>query len=143
MDYQIRWMWSKQDSAHRPGLEQFRGRGIVEGGYADGNFNRTSLMYALWKTQGTSVHPWRADVRFGADRATAKPSRHRSRPTRRGAGAIRFDSRAIATNLGLPGDWPRINSYPEWYTVDAAQVVSGPGIGERECQPESGAATSS
>ena len=68
MDYQIRWMWSKQDSAHRPGLEQFRGRGIVEGGYADGNFNRTSLMYALWKTQGTSVRPWRADVRFGAVR---------------------------------------------------------------------------
>jgi hypothetical protein len=68
MDYQIRWMWSKQDSAHRPGLERWRGRGIVEGGYADGNFNRTSLMYALWKTQGTSVRPWRADVRFGAVR---------------------------------------------------------------------------
>ena len=25
-------------------------------------------MYALWKTQGTSVQPWRADVRFGAVR---------------------------------------------------------------------------
>jgi hypothetical protein len=68
MDYQIKWMWSKQDSAHRPRLEQFRGRGIVEGWYGDGNFNRTSLMYALWKTQGTSVRPWRSDVRFGAVR---------------------------------------------------------------------------
>ena len=117
MDYQIRWMWSKQDSAHRPNLERWRGRGIVEGWYADGNFNRTSLMYALWKTQGTSVRPWRADVRFGA--------------VRRGdslvvamdadsawSGVLRFDVPRHRTILGLPADWPRINSYPEWYTVD-------------------------
>jgi len=24
------------------------------------------LMYALWKTQGVTIRPWRADVRFGA-----------------------------------------------------------------------------
>src|SRR6478609_8093309 len=68
MDYQIKWMWSKQDSAHRPHLEKWRGRGIVEGWYGDGNFNRTSLMYAMWKTQGVSAHPWRADLRYGAVR---------------------------------------------------------------------------
>ena len=119
MDWQIRWMWSKQDSAHRPNLERWRGRGIVEGWYADGNFNRTSLMYALWKTQGTSVHPWRADVRFGA--------------VRRGdalvltvdadsawSGVVRFDVPRHRTILGLPADWPRINSYPEWFTVEAS-----------------------
>ena len=117
MDYQIRWMWNKQDSAHRPNLERWRGRGIVEGWYADGNFNRTSLMYALWKTQGTSVRPWRSDVRFGA--------------VRRGdslvlvvdadsawSGVVRFDVPRHRTILGLPDDWPRINSYPEWFTVD-------------------------
>jgi hypothetical protein len=117
MDYQIRWMWSKQDSAHRPNLERWRGRGIVEGGYADGNFNRTSLMYALWKTQGTSARPWRADVRFGA--------------VRRGEsvvvtvvadsawnGVVRFDVPRHRTILNLPADWPRINSYPEWFTVE-------------------------
>jgi hypothetical protein len=120
MDYQIRWMWSKQDSAHRPGLEKWRGRGIVEGGYADGNFNRTSLMYALWKTQGTSVQPWRRDVRFGA--------------VRRGdtllitldadaawMGELRFDVPRHRLYLGLPADWPRINSYPEWFTVEAGR----------------------
>ena len=119
MDYQIKWMWSKQDSAHRPRLEQWRGRGIVEGWYGDGNFNRTSLMYALWKTQGTSVRPWRSDVRFGA--------------VRRGndvalvieadsgwSGVVRFDVPRHRTILGLPADWPRINSYPEWFTVDSA-----------------------
>ena len=119
MDYQIRWMWSKQDSAHRPGLEQFRGRGIVEGGYADGNFNRTSLMYALWKTQGTSVRPWRADVRFGAVRRGEDVAISIDADSA-WSGAIRFDEPRHRTILGLPGDWPRINSYPEWYIVDAS-----------------------
>ena len=117
MDYQIRWMWSKQDSAHRPNLERWRGRGIVEGWYADGNFNRTSLMYALWKTQGTSARPWRSDVRFGAVRrgdslvlAVDADSAW--------SGVVRFDVPRHRTILGLPADWPRINSYPEWFTVD-------------------------
>jgi hypothetical protein len=117
MDYQIRWMWTKQDSAHRPNLEQWRGRGIVEGWYADGNFNRTSLMYALWKTQGTSVRPWRADVRFGAvkrgDRLLVSIEADSA-----WTGELRFDVPRHRTILGLPADWPRINSYPEWYTVD-------------------------
>jgi hypothetical protein len=117
MDYQIRWMWSKQDSAHRPRLERWRGRGIVEGWYGDGNFNRTSLMYAMWKTQGTSVRPWRADVRYGAVRegkalalVVGADSGWR--------GVVRFDVPRHATILHLPADWPRINSFPEWFTVD-------------------------
>jgi hypothetical protein len=119
MDHQIRWMWSKQDSAHRAGLEHFRGRGIVEGGYADGNFNRTSLMYALWKTQGTSVRPWRADVRFGAVREGDAVSISIDADSA-WSGVIRFDEPRHRTILGLPADWPRINSYPEWYTVDVS-----------------------
>ena len=120
MDYQIKWMWSKQESAHRPHLEQWRGRGIVEGWYGDGNFNRTSLMYAMWKTQGLSAHPWRADLRYGA--------------VRRGdsvfvvveadsawSGALRFDTPRHRDVLHLPWDWPRINSFPEWYTVEAGR----------------------
>jgi len=120
MDYQIKWMWSKQDSAHRPHLEQFRGRGIVEGWYGDGNFNRTSLMYAMWKPQGTSAHPWRADLRYGT--------------VRRGdslfvvveadsawSGTLRFDTPRHRDVLHLPWDWPRINSFPEWFTVETGQ----------------------
>ena len=119
MDYQIKWMWSKQDSAHRPGLERWRGRGIVEGGYADGNFNRTSLMYALWKTQGTSVRPWRADVRFGAVRQGEGVALTIDADSA-GSGVLQFDVPRHRTILNLPADWPRINSYPEWYTVEAA-----------------------
>ena len=120
MDYQIKWMWSKQDSAHRPHLEQFRGRGIVEGWYGDGNFNRTSLMYAMWKTQGVSAHPWRADLRYGALRrgdslfvAVEGDSAWN--------GTLRFDTPRHRDVLHLPWDWPRINSFPEWYTVEAGR----------------------
>ena len=117
MDYQIRWMLSKQDSAHRPNLERWRGRGVVEGWYGDGNFNRTSLMYALWKTQGTSVRPWRADVRFGAVRRGETLSLALDADSS-WSGVLRFDVPRHRTILRLPADWPRINSYPEWYTVD-------------------------
>jgi hypothetical protein len=120
MDYQIKWMWSKQDSAHRPNLEQLRGRGIVEGWYGDGNFNRTSLMYALWKTQGMSAHPWRSDVRLGAVKRgeelvlTVEADSAWS-------GQLRFDTPRHREILGLPADWPRINSYPEWFIVERAR----------------------
>jgi hypothetical protein len=117
MDYQIRWMWSKQDSAHRPNLERWRGLGVVEGGYADGNFNRTSLMYALWKTQGVSAHPWRADLRFGAVRRGGELLLTVDADSA-WAGELRFDLPRSRINLGLPADWPRINSYPEWFTVE-------------------------
>jgi hypothetical protein len=121
MDYQIKWMWSKQDSAHRPHLEQWRGRGIVEGWYGDGNFNRTSLMYAMWKTQGVSAHPWRADLRYGAERrgdsvfvvVEADSAWN---------GRLHFDTPRHRDVLHLPWDWPRINSFPEWYTVDSART---------------------
>ena len=41
IDSQTRMMWAIQ-----------KPDGIIEGWHGDGNFARTSLMYALWKTQG-------------------------------------------------------------------------------------------
>ena len=118
IEHQIRFMWSKQDSAHRANAQHLRGTGVVEGGHPDGNFNRTSLMYALWKTQGASVHPWRPDLLLGAVRdgssvlltlAAAEPW----------AGKLRFDSPRHRTQMGMPRDWPRMNQFPEWFTVEA------------------------
>jgi hypothetical protein len=37
------------------------------------------------------------------------------------SGELRFDRPRHREILGLPADWPRINSYPEWFTVDAAR----------------------
>jgi hypothetical protein len=138
MDYQTRWMWSKQDSAHRSGMENWRGRGVVEGGYADGNFNRTSLMYALWKTQGTSAHPWRADLRFGAVR-DGSDLLVSVQADSAWAGELRFDLPRSHTNLRLPSDWPRINSYPEWFTVEPERRYRVLDVGTGETSVHSGA----
>ena len=51
IESEIRVMWAKQQPD-----------GVIEGWHGDGNFARTSLMYALWKSQGACVRPWRNDV---------------------------------------------------------------------------------
>jgi hypothetical protein len=74
-------------------------------------------MYALWKSQGVSARPWRPDLRLGAVRqgdtlfiAVEADSAW--------SGTLRFDVPRSREILHLPADWPRINSFPEWYTVD-------------------------
>jgi hypothetical protein len=120
IDYQTHWMWTKQDWAHRPNTERWRGRGVVEGAYADGNFNRTSIMYALWKTGGTHVQPWRPDVVYGATRDDGALLISLRADTA-WAGALRFDPPRHRTHMGMPMDWPRMNQFPEWFTVEAGR----------------------
>jgi hypothetical protein len=109
IDSEIRTMWAKQ-----------RPDGVIEGWHGDGNFARTSLMYALWKTQGLTLDPWRADVRVGAVRTA--DSLHillaADQPWR---GQVRFDTPRHRELMHLPLDYPRINQVPEWFTVEAAQ----------------------
>ena len=97
--------------------------GILEGWHGDGNFARTAVMYALWKTQGTHLSPWRKDVVWGAVEKdeqlvlvmTAEV------PWR---GKLCFDTPRYRENLHLPADWPRINQFPQWYTVEREKNYS-------------------
>lgn len=109
IDSEILTMWGKQ-----------KPDGVIEGWHGDGNFARTSIMYALWKTQGATVRPWRADVRLGAVRdgdavclilAADEPW----------SGRVLFDKPRHKVNMHLPLDYPRINQFPEWFTTDAAR----------------------
>ena len=105
-DQSIRKIWEKQ-----------RDDGIIEGWYGDGNSARTSLMYALWKTQGVAPAPWRDDLRAGAilgDDGTLHLELHS-----RGqwSGVLRFDRPRHRDWFRLPLDYPRINQFPEWFTV--------------------------
>jgi hypothetical protein len=92
--------------------------GVVEGWHGDGNFARTALLWALMKQQGVTLRPWREDVRLGAVRdgdalvlvAAAE---------RDWTGALVFDTPRHRTHLHLPRDYPRINQFPEWFTVAA------------------------
>jgi hypothetical protein len=108
IDREIHEMWSRQQPD-----------GLIERWHGDGNFARTTIMFCLWKTQGLSVQPWRADVRVGAVREGGKlfVSVSADRPWR---GRVLFDRPRHAENLNLPIDWPRINQFPEWTVVKAS-----------------------
>jgi hypothetical protein len=126
MDSEIQQLWSYQQPS-----------GIIEGWHGDGNFARTTIMYCLWKTQGVTVQPWRADLRLGAVRSgdTLAVVVSAEQPWE---GMLVFDRPRHAENLKLPADWPRINQFPEWFTVQAGkryQVQSG----RDAAQPRTGA----
>jgi len=107
IESQIRMMWAVQKSD-----------GVIEGWHGDGNFARTSMMYALWRTGGLTVQPWQADVRFGAVREGDRlyVSLLSNSPW---TGNLVFDRPRHKVFMHLPLDYPRINQFPEWFTVEA------------------------
>lgn len=105
IDSEIQVMWSKQQES-----------GIIEGWHGDGNFARTTIMYCLWKTQGVTIEPWREDVKFSA--VTQNDSLYLLMSAESSwSGKVIFDTPRHNTALNLPYDWPRINQFPEWFTV--------------------------
>lgn len=119
MDSEIHDMWKPQ-----------RPDGVIEGWHGDGNSARTAIMYQFWKTQGLRIEPWREDIRLGAVLHDGKllVSAASSEPWQ---GRIIFDKPRHKTVFGLPIDYPRINQFPEWFTVsDAEQLVIRPAKGE-------------
>ncbi|MDD4869384.1 MAG: hypothetical protein PHR77_02395 [Kiritimatiellae bacterium] len=106
IDSEIRVMWAKQHDD-----------GVIEGWHGDGNFARTTVMYVLWKTQGIRVEPWRPDVRIGTVREgdTLFISLAVDQPW---SGKVVFDQPRHKVNLHMPIDYPRINQFPEWFTVE-------------------------
>lgn len=116
IDSEIRVMWSMQDSSHRENAQQWKDSGIIEGWYGDGNFARTTIMYNLWKSKGAYIQPWRPDVRLGAETKgdTLLIVLQSETPWE---GKLYFDKARHRDIMKLPVDWPRINQFPEWYTV--------------------------
>lgn len=106
IDSEIRIMWAKQQAS-----------GVIEGWHGDGNFARTTILYVLMKAQGVRIEPWRADVRVGAvkDGDRIVISLAAEQPW---TGKLIFDRARHKVNLHLPVDYPRINQFPEWFTVD-------------------------
>jgi len=107
LDYSTKLMWKIQ-----------KPDGVIEGWHGDGNFARTTIMYCLWKTKGLTIRPWREDVVFGAvqEGDVLKIS---VRAEKKWQGKILFDAPRHKTVMKMPLDWPRINQFPEWFTVEA------------------------
>jgi hypothetical protein len=84
----------------------------------EANGVRTVVMHALMHTRGLIARPWRQDLTLGAA------------PTGKGGlavvmtaekpwqGRLEFDIPRHQHFLGFQHDWPRMNTLPEWYTVD-------------------------
>ncbi len=109
VDHDMQVMWAKQQPD-----------GVIEGWHGDGNFARTTIMYCLWKTQGITIRPWREDVVFGAVQRDG--TLYLSiRAGKDWTGQILFDGPRHRENMRLPIDYPRINQFPEWFTVQSDQ----------------------
>lgn len=110
IDHQTRVLWDCQHAD-----------GVIEAWHGDGNFARTTLMYALWKTQGITIEPWRADVCFGAVR---DGDRLHLLLTSQAPwqGLVKFDRPRHRDWFRLPVDYPRINQFPEWFTAQAGRA---------------------
>ena len=91
--------------------------GLIQEWHGDGNFARTAIMYALWKTRGTHAEPWREDVRWGATEFNGGILVSLS-AEKDWNGKLFFDTKRHKENLNLPFDWARINQFPEWFTVE-------------------------
>ncbi|MFN8009216.1 MAG: hypothetical protein U0V70_19750 [Terriglobia bacterium] len=93
--------------------------GIVEGWYGDGNYARTALLVARYYTQGTLCHPWRPDLRFGAMSDDGGRLALVLTADKNWSGKLILDQPRHRLNLNLPVNYPRLNEWPEWFTVEA------------------------
>ena len=123
IESEIRDMWRPQQPS-----------GIIEGWHGDGNVARTALMYALWKTQGVTLRPWRDDLLVGAVRHGDRLYLLMSAGEKAWEGKVFFDPPRHAEYLRLPIDYPRINQFPEWFVVprDKAFVIRDLGSGRTQ-----------
>ncbi len=107
-----------------------RDSGIVEGWYGDGNYARTALMAALYLTEGVHCAPWQDGLRIGAMRSGGGLT-IRLQSERDWSGVLRFDTPRHRDTLRLPCDYPRLNKWPEWFTVERDADYSVTGIGTK------------
>ncbi len=107
--------WAKQK------LTDEGGTGIVEGWYGDGNYARTALMVAFYYTQGASAHPWNELVQLGAVRDSDRLLLS-VRSDEGWRGRVRLDHPRHRDHYRLPRSHPRLNEFPEWFTVEPGEL---------------------
>lgn len=105
IDSEMKVMWGMQEED-----------GTVGRAHPDGNFERTAIMYALWKSKGVHFNPWREDVNAGAEFKNGKLYITLT-SEKDWQGKLSLDYVRHKETLHLPIDYPRINQFPEWYTV--------------------------
>ena len=105
------------DVATRKMLDVIQPSGIVEDWHGDGNTIRTALMYVMWKSQGARLEPWDRRVHLGAVRDAGRAV-FSVRAEADWTGVVRLDHPRHRDHLHLPLNYPRLNEWPEWFTVE-------------------------
>ena len=97
--------------------------GFVESWYLDGNFVRTALLYAQYKTQGLRLDPWQESLRLGASLDGENDTLYVHLAAQENwQGKLRFDTPRHRSIWNLPLEYPRLNGLPEWYVVEPDTV---------------------
>ncbi len=109
------------DGAVRKFFDRQQPSGIIEDWYGDGNFIRTALMYALWKTQGAYLAPWRRGIRVGAVRSGGELVLVVEADTA-WEGRLCLDRPRHREFWHMKTNYPRLNEFPEWFTVAQDRV---------------------
>lgn len=92
---------------------------------------RTCIMHALMHTRGTIARPWRRDLKLGAvdiDKGIAVLLKS-DEPYK---GRIVFDIPRHRQYMGFKKDWPRMNTLPEWFTVETGIDYTVKGLGDAQ-----------
>jgi hypothetical protein len=109
IDSQIKVMWKIQ-----------KPDGMIEGWHGDGNFARTTIMYCLWKSQGLVPDKWDDKLKLGATLNDGTLNVAISCESG-WIGKLKFDTPRWRDQMHLPFDYPRINQFQQWFTVDAGR----------------------
>jgi hypothetical protein len=105
--------------------------GTIERWYGDGNWARTLLLYALWKTQGTYLEGWRDGVKLGAVREGRRLFVSLQAPPD-WQGKLRFDYQRHRRTLNFSRNYVRLNEWPEWFTVGENTIYKLVDVSGRE-----------
>ncbi|MEA2064500.1 MAG: hypothetical protein U9P14_12425, partial [Gemmatimonadota bacterium] len=112
--------WVETETARFLAMQ--RRDGIIEGWHGDGNFARTALMYAFYKTKGAYCTPWNKDLFLAAEENSAGDLEVYLHSKKAWSGRLCFDPPRHKVFLGMSADYPRINAFPEWFTAEPLEV---------------------
>jgi len=83
----------------------------------ESNGVRTVIMHALMHTRGLLARPWRQDLTLGACE-TKDGLAIVMKAYNDWSGKLVFDIPRHRMYMGFKRDWPRMNTLPEWFTVE-------------------------
>jgi len=89
----------------------------------EANGVRTVLMHALMHTQGVIARPWQQGLQLGVAR-TNDGLAIVMKSDKDWSGKLCFDIPRYKEYMGFTQDWPRMNTLPEWFTVEATQTYT-------------------